>query len=86
MKLKNFLSLIGLLFSTLVYADYYKINVKRIDDNLYKDTDSGIYIVTKYCYEYSYGEEAVLKYEDYSYDNKIIFESGSSCDVKKVFK
>jgi len=73
------------LLSTSVLAEYYKVNVKRVEQNLYK-TDSGLYIQTKYCYEYAYGEEAVLKYEDYSYDNKLVFDSGTTCDVEKVFK
>ena len=66
-------------------AEMYKVTVKRIDQDLYK-TSEGIYIQTKYCYEYTYGDDAVLKYEDYSYDNKLIFDSGTSCDVEKVFK
>ena len=66
-------------------AEYYKVNVKRIEKDLYK-TDTGLYIQTQYCYEYTYGDSAILKYEQYSYDNKIIFDSGTSCDIKKVFK
>lgn len=71
--------------ASLAIAEYYKVNVRRVDSNLYK-TSEGLYIETKYCYEYAYGEDAVLKYEQYSYDNKLIFNSGSSCDVAKVFK
>jgi hypothetical protein len=67
------------------HAEFYKVNVKRIDKDLYK-ADSGIFIQTQYCYEYTYGDEAVLKYDQYSFDNKIIFNSGTTCDVKKVFK
>ena len=58
---------------------------RGIDQDLYK-ADSGIFIQTHYCYEYTYGYEAILKYDQYSYDNKIIFNSGTSCTVKKVFK
>ena len=71
---------------TLAYAEYYKVNVKRVDANLYKTTTGGLYIETRYCYEYTYGDDAILKYEQYSYDNKLIFSSGTSCDVAKVFK
>lgn len=89
MKFKTKLIVLGLLllslFSTSVFAEYYKVYVSRVDQNLYK-TDSGVYISTKYCYEYSYSEEAILKYEDYSYDNKLIFDSGTTCDVDKVFR
>lgn len=76
---------ISIFIPIVAYAEFYKVNVKRIEQDLYK-TDSGLYIQTQYCYEYSYGDDAVLKYEDYSYDNKLIFDSGTSCDVKKIFK
>lgn len=66
-------------------AEMYAVNVKRIDKDLYK-TDDGVYIQTKYCYEYTYGDDAVLRYEPYSYDNKLIFDSGTTCEVVKVFK
>ena len=66
-------------------AEMYAVKVKRIDKDLYK-TDGGVYIQTKYCYEYTYGDDAVLRYEPYSYDNKLIFDSGEVCDVEKVFK
>lgn len=79
----------GLILTLIVpgvaLAEYYKVYVKRIEQDLYK-TDTGVYIKTKYCYEYSYGDEAILKYEDYSYDNKLIFESDNTCDVETVFK
>lgn len=86
MKFPIFIALvIAISAPVAAYAEYYKVNVKRIEQDLYK-TDSGLYIQTKYCYEYTYGDDAVLKYEQYSYDNKLIFDSGTSCDVKKVFK
>ena len=68
-----------------VSAEVYKVYVKKIDENLYKTSD-GFYIETQYCYHYSYGEEAILRYEQYSYSNKIIWEDDSTCDVKRVFK
>ena len=60
-----------------------QVNVTRIDDDLYKTMEE-IYIKTKYCYEYVYYEYAILKYDDYSYDNELIFEHGS-CEVEKIF-
>ena len=71
------------LTSLTASAAWYKVNVTRKGSNVYKTT-SGLYIITKYCYEYSYGESAILKYEKYGYDNKLIFDSGSSCDVEAV--
>lgn len=66
-------------------AEMYVVEVRHIDQGLYK-TSEGVYIQTRYCYRYAYGEEAVLKYEQYSYDNKLIFDDGEVCEVKKVFK
>ena len=70
------------LFGTL-YAEFYKVNVTRIDDDLYKTLEE-IYIKTRYYYEYVYYEYAILKYDDYSYDNELIFEHGS-CEAEKIF-
>jgi hypothetical protein len=66
-------------------AEMYAVEVRRIDQDLYK-TDEGVYIQTRYCYRYAYGDEAVLKYEQYAYDNKLIFDDGEVCEVVKVFK
>ena len=74
-----------LLFAGAAAAEMYAVHVRRIDKDLYK-TDEGVYIQTKYCYEYTYGDDAVHKYEPYGYDNKLIFDSGTTCDVFKVFK
>lgn len=68
-----------------VSAEVYQVYVKRIDKDLYR-TSEGVYIETQYCYHYSYGEDAILKYEQYGHDNKIIWEDDSTCDVKRVFK
>jgi len=86
MRLKvKLIVLLLLIFSTFDYAtEYYKVNVKRIEQNLYKITSSNFYIVTQYCYEYTYGEDAILKYEANSYDNQLIFDSGTSCKVVKL--
>jgi hypothetical protein len=86
--MKTFI-IIALAIATLLpvaaYAEFYKVNVRRIEQDLYKSS-SGLFIQTQYCYEYTYGDDAVLKYEQYGYDNKLIFNSGTSCHVKKVFK
>ena len=87
MKLRSLVAIIvAVSISSFAYAEYYKVNVKRVDKDLYKTTTDGLYIQTRYCYEYTYGDEAVLKHEDYSHENKLIFNSGTSCDVVKVFK
>lgn len=72
-------------FSSVANAEMYKVYVKRLDNNIYITTDKKVIIETKYCYEYAYGDEAILVYEPYSYDNKIIFvNSENSCEVKSV--
>ena len=82
------LVLMSLLIPAHAFADAYQVTViKRSESNLYIATSGSakIIIKTKYCYEYTYHEEAVLLYDKYSYDNKLIFKSGSSCDVDKVY-
>ena len=53
----------------------YVVKITRKGSNLYKVDDKNIYIVTKYCYEYSYSQEVILKVEgSYGYTKgKIIF-------------
>ena len=67
--------------------EYYKVRPKRIEKDLYRDLDSGLFIQTEYCYEYAYGEDGILKYDPYAtkWDNKLIFHSGTACNVVKVF-
>lgn len=79
-------SVVGLmLIASLVYAEFYRVTVTRKASNVYKDADTGLYIITKYCYEYAYNEEAILKYDKYGskYDNKLIFDN-SECQVEEI--
>ena len=39
-----------------------------------------------YCYEYAINQEAILKYDQYSYDNELIFDRHQKCDVERIFK
>ncbi len=75
-----------LLVAAVVHAEYYTVTVTRIEQDLYKVEyhSPTVYIVTRYCYEYVYHEEAVLKYERYSYDNRLVFDSGGSCEVDEL--
>ena len=86
MTLRRSLSclLLLVLTPTMLSADFYKVNVTRVDDDLYKDTGSGTYIVTRYCYEYVYYQDAILNYEPYSYNNKLIFKNNKKCDVARL--
>ena len=66
-------------------GDYYKLeNVKRVEQDLYRS--GNLYIETKYCYHYTYGETAVLKWDGPYGDNKIIWDDDSACQVKNFFK
>ena len=53
----------------------YVVKITRKGSNLYKVDDKNIYIQTKYCYEYSYSQEVILKVESsYGYTKgKVIF-------------
>jgi hypothetical protein len=68
-------------------ADLYKVDIaKRVDKDLYVTNDK-MYIETRFCFHYTFGETAVLKWEgQYSFNNKIIWDDNSSCEVKKIFK
>ena len=56
-------------------AGKYVVNITRKGSNLYKIDGKNIYLETRYSYEYSYGDEVVLKIEsNYGYTKgKIIF-------------
>ena len=73
---------IGLLVSvTVVRADAYRVTVSRIDRNLYRDFESKVIIETRYCYEYAYMDDAVLRWEGKYGNNWITFSSDTKCEV-----
>lgn len=79
----KFLVCLIFIIQNILFADTYRVNVTRKDSNFYKVTGSETYIITKYCYEYVYYEDAILHMSGYS--GKIIFlESDESCDVRAV--
>jgi hypothetical protein len=87
MKMRSvFAFMFAALLPAMALAEVYTVSVTRIDQDLYKTGGSTLYIETRYCYEYAIGAMAVLKYGQYSYDNKLIFDSGTECDVVKVFR
>jgi hypothetical protein len=72
-------TLLLIISSTTVFAAFYKLEgVSRVDTNLYK-TRNGVYIETRYCYHYTYGEDAI--YNDLT--NEIIWQDKSKCNVVK---
>ena len=68
--------------SVPVFAERYSVNVRRIESNLYRDTSSKAIIETRYCYEYTYGDDAILQWQGKYGDNWILFiDSKTKCDV-----
>lgn len=71
-------------------SDYYKVQVTRKAQDLYLVDGQGIYIKTRYCYEYSYSADAILKIDsEYGYNvGEIIFAESSSakCDIEKLIR
>lgn len=53
----------------------YEITVTRIDTNIYRVERTDFIIETKYCYEYSHYQKAILMYENsYGYSKgKLVF-------------
>ncbi|WP_157719520.1 hypothetical protein [Pseudomonas oryzae] len=73
-----------LAFSSAATAENYEISVTRKGSNLYKIDIKDIFIHTKYCYEYVYGESSILKMKGMV--GEIIFtEAGATCQVKAVY-
>jgi hypothetical protein len=69
--------------SLAVAAEVYKLTgVKRVESDLYRSGD--VYIQTRYNYHYTYGEDAILKWDGFS--GKIIWDDDSTCEVKKIFR
>ena len=65
------------------YAESYQVSVTRKGANLYKVDGQQIYIRTNYCYEYAYGESAILDAAGGSGDLKFL-ESKDECPVKAI--
>jgi hypothetical protein len=85
--MKRILTAVALLGSICAASDVYKLDsVRRVDSDLYRS--GRLLVVTRYCYHYAYGEDAILKYEgpgEYS-GSKIIWDDGTSCEVKKLLR
>jgi len=84
-------ALIGIfLVSPVLASDYYKVQVTRKAQDLYVVDGQGIYIKTRYCYEYVYSSDAIVKIDSpYGYTvGEIIFvgNSGGKCDIEKLLQ
>ena len=67
-------------------AEAYRMSLTRIDSDVYRDDMSKLVVLTRYCYEYAYGQDAVLIYERGSSSNKVIFDRGETYDVRGVYR
>lgn len=62
-------------------ADRYAISLTRKGSNFYKVDGQAIWVQTRYCYTYGYGERASLgAYE------VVFLDSDDKCDVRRVLK
>lgn len=49
-----------LLVKTDLHYGDYDVEVKRVEQNFYEVLGTDLYVETKYCYEFSYSDKAVL--------------------------
>ena len=68
-------------------SNVYAVTVSRIDSNTYFSSTSKLMILTKYCYEYVYYDNAILTMTGStgSFDGTIRFSNGSTCDVDGAY-
>lgn len=68
-------------------AEFYEVYLTRIEQDVYQDMTSRLLVVTRYCYQYVYGAEAVLSYQQGSASNRVYFPSSNdSCAVRGVYR
>lgn len=68
-----------------IEAGVYKIKVKKIGSNLYRDSDTKIIIKTKACVELAGGDDVLLEWSGVS--GELFFRNmKKSCIVKKIYK
>jgi hypothetical protein len=72
--------------SQLAFAEFYNVTVTRRGSNLYRIDGSSVYIVTRSCYEYAYGQSAVLDYEQGTSGNRLLFSRTDECRVEGVYR
>jgi len=65
MKVTNIILLIATFLSISALADNYEVSVTRKGSNLYKVDTKNIFVHTRYCYEYVYYENSILRMNGY---------------------
>ena len=71
--------------SMWAHAEISKVNVKKIEQDLYQASD-GSYIQTDSCYAEADEVDAVLKYEKYECGNSLRFNLNTTCKVVGIVK
>lgn len=67
-----------------VLSGKYNVFVSKISDNFYQVSSGSIYILTSFCFDYSFSSNAILQYSAGGYDSKLIFQNGKSCTVELI--
>ena len=70
-----------------VGSDYYKVRVWRESQDLYRVVGTGFYIKTRFCYQFAFGEEAILRVDSsfgYTVGELVFKGGGGRCDVEKI--
>ena len=82
--MKRFLIMFTLLLPGVATAGNYDVTVTREDSNVYRIMGKDAYVHTRYCYEYVYSEDSVLRMSGTS--GTIIFlDEKTQCDVEAVY-
>ena len=77
--------IIILLLVTILFADFYIVQITKISNNLYYDKKQKLYIVTEYCNENCTNKIAILQYDKNSYINCLIFDEYNKYLVKDIY-
>ncbi|ARS50976.1 hypothetical protein CO724_03150 [Ectopseudomonas mendocina] len=61
------------------------VNIKSVERNHYQTIEESMHIHTRYCDEIAYADSALLVFEPYGLENKLVFRSGVTCEVTQVY-
>jgi hypothetical protein len=62
-------------------AERYQVSLTRKGSNFYKIDGQRMWVQTRYCYTYGYGEDAALSATDV-----VFLGAGDKCDVRRVLR
>ncbi len=69
-------------------AEVYRVTVTLNADGLYQVDGTSLYVQTRYCYEYAYSEDAILKYDSScGYTKGVLYflDSEESYDIEEIY-